>query len=77
MKTQPEAKLWLAVLSRAILDLDHPEEGARAGAWIRSNNEGPGSFLYVADVLNQEPRMLRQRILDWYKRKNQSWPCAA
>lgn len=67
VKKQSEVDLWVAVLSRAILDLDIPEEYTKAMAWIRSTEESPGSFHFVADAINQEPKTLRYRILRWHK----------
>lgn len=67
MKKQPEVNLWTAVLSRAMLDLDIPEECSKVLAWIKSTEESPGSFNFVADAINQEPNTLRYRILCWYK----------
>ncbi|MBF0583884.1 MAG: hypothetical protein HQL80_06555 [Magnetococcales bacterium] len=69
MKKQPEVNLWIAVLSRAIQDLDVPEESSKALAWIKSSDENPGSFNFVADVLNQEPKVLRHSIMRWYRQR--------
>ncbi len=77
MKNQPEINLWIAVLSRAILDLDLPDESVKVLAWLKSQEEGPGSFIFVSDILNQEPRALRQRIVRWHERKAQSFQQAA
>ncbi|MBF0461947.1 MAG: hypothetical protein HQL87_11165 [Magnetococcales bacterium] len=77
MNTQAETRLWTAVLSRAILDLDIPEESTKSFAWIRSPEEFPGSFVFVADVLNQEPAQLRRQIIQWHTQKTRSFQYAA
>ncbi|MEO5364689.1 MAG: hypothetical protein H7838_13880 [Magnetococcus sp. DMHC-8] len=77
MKNQPEVNLWIAVLSRAVLDLDLPEEQTRAMAWFKAPEEGPGSFAFVAEVLNQDPKSLRNRIMRWHKHKSSNFQHAA
>ncbi|MEO5354997.1 MAG: hypothetical protein H7835_17560 [Magnetococcus sp. XQGC-1] len=77
MKSQPETGLWTAVLCRAILDLSIPEEQARATAWIKSSEEHPGSFQFVAEVLNQNPKELRRRIFLWRAEKGRTFQDAA
>ncbi len=77
MKSQPETGVWAAVLHRAILDLSIPEEQAKAIAWIKSAEDHPGSFQFVADVLNQNPKELRQRIFLWQAEKRRSFQNAA
>ena len=65
----PEATLWSAVLNRAILDLDIPEEQISAKAWIISTENDVGSFHFVADMLDQHPDRLRQKIFQSHQQR--------
>lgn len=65
----PEATLWSAVLSRAIFDLDIPEERIGAKTWILSTKSDLGSFHFVADMLDQNPEKLRQKIFQSDRQK--------
>ena len=65
-------ELWLAVLTRAILDLhahdlcaDRQYSGyfqASARGWFESQSHEPGSFFWVAELLSLDPSATRKAI---------------
>ena len=65
-------ELWLAVLIRAIFDLrghdlcsDQKYRGyfeVAAHGWFESQSREPGSFLWVADLLELDPQATRKAI---------------
>ena len=72
--TEPGARLALAVLEQAILDIQkmpkskkihyrHYKEGQHALDWVFTEYETRGlSFAYVCEVLDLDPSALRKRI---------------
>jgi hypothetical protein len=63
MADQPEVNLWLAVLMRAIEDLDNPDERGGTMEWFKTPGDEVGSFAWIAFVLDMDPKRLRERIL--------------
>ena len=64
-----ELALWAAVLEQAIADLDVLEERTKAISWFTSDRMGFGSFYFVADMLDQHPEKLRQRIFHYRRQQ--------
>ena len=69
----PEKKLWAAVLMQAFVDLEGMLFGQRstrasmereqAERWVKSNDKSYiGSFLYVCEVLDLEPEVVRKKF---------------
>lgn len=77
LHTQPEITLWVAVLERALLDLEIPRKRTCTLAWIRSKESGLGSFNFVAEILEQDPKKMRHMILQMDQRQMQSLQKAA
>ena len=65
-ETPPELDLWRCVLILAIQDLKLPP-GHRnySGRWFESRDAGPGSFEWVAEVLDFDPTTARKRIAEF------------
>ncbi|MBF0183129.1 MAG: hypothetical protein HQM06_01905 [Magnetococcales bacterium] len=59
---EAELSLWVAVLEQAIADLANPKTREPALLWFRSTRKGIGSFIFLADTLNQCPNKLRRQI---------------
>ena len=76
---QPAIKLWAAVLTQAIEDLESPVERGGAMEWLKTPGDEIGSFGWVADVLDMDPKRLRERILarDKTRRVRTRWLPAA
>ena len=75
--TEPQ-KLWAAVLDNAVLSLeqrgsynygrgnrDHQKRNQQHESltWLKSDNNAPGSFLFICDTLQIDPDFLRVRLL--------------
>lgn len=58
-------ELCCAVLVQAIHDLRGPSKILRRQAvyWFERDNDGPGSFIDLCDVLHFNPQAVRERIL--------------
>jgi hypothetical protein len=66
-----ERRLWVAVLEQAIIDLSGPN-GVRGGErrrlrtfsrlWFTSDNDQPGSFLWVCESLQLDPSWVRNQL---------------
>jgi hypothetical protein len=54
--------LWFAVLERAVLDLDMPKEREDATRWFISNIYDIGSFLFICDMFDIDPKVIRQLL---------------
>ena len=78
--TQPVQQLWSAVLHRSLQDLDprklyaSPANTAELAAqWFQSDDETPGSFLWICLNLGLDPATIRSRLP---QEKIQSQPVA-
>jgi hypothetical protein len=75
LSIRPEIKLWTAVLIEAIENYHHPEKipgenyrsmiriKQEAHKWFLSNDDYPGSFLWICVMLDLDPAYWRDRIL--------------
>ena len=68
-RTQPVQQLWSAVLHRSLQDLDPRKlyaspanTGALAAQWFQSDDEQPGSFLWICLNLGLDPATIRERL---------------
>ena len=59
----PETRLWAAVLRQAVDDLEHSDTRLDAKLWLESDDDEPGSFVFVCAVLDTDPARMRKRIL--------------
>ena len=59
----PEIALWTAVMGRALLDLNVPEESVSARRWFGADSQGIGSFTWVCHSLDLDPVAVRERLL--------------
>ena len=61
----PEHRLWFAVLQQALLDYKeagyHGDKSA-AAHWFRSDEVYPGSFLWICDIFDCSPSMIRAEL---------------
>ncbi|MBF0463396.1 MAG: hypothetical protein HQL87_18705 [Magnetococcales bacterium] len=73
----PETRLWAAVLRQAVDDLEHSDTRLDAKLWLESDDDEPGSFVFVATVLDVDPRRLRKRILQIDKANRRQYRYAA
>ena len=65
----PVQQLWSAVLHRSLQDLDPRKlyaspanTGALAAQWFQSDDEQPGSFLWICLHLGLDPATIRSRL---------------
>ncbi len=56
----PEMQVWAAVLRQAVIDLGVSGKKRGALAWLQSHMDGPGSLLFVCNVLDVEPGYVRR-----------------
>ena len=66
-------RLWAAVLEQAMTDIqeDHDSHGEEARKWLQSENPGTASFLWVCDVLDLDPALVRTACrYDWNHQEN-------
>ena len=63
---QPEKRLLVAMVQRALMDYLHPKTTQRlhndASAWIFNISTEPYSLLWICGYLSDDPRWLLQRI---------------
>ena len=59
----PERALWRAVLRLAIADMAVPGFRAAAMRWIDSQDSHAGSFLWICDMTEIDPRDVRRRVI--------------
>ena len=59
----PEMRVWGAVLHQVVIDLRIPKRRQTALAWLHSHMDGPGSLLFVCNVLDVEPGYVRRLAL--------------
>jgi hypothetical protein len=63
-----ERQLWTAVLRLAFEDLENRKIAPRARFWFNSSKTGPGSFLWVCENLELDPKSIRRRVLEVIER---------
>ena len=70
-RTPAEKALWLAVLDQALNDLTFTGYASRseelraqrsAYAWLRSDSQEPGSFLFICDILGLDLAWFRKQL---------------
>jgi hypothetical protein len=55
-------RLWASVMHNAIEDLERADECCSAANWFISNVTYVGSYLWVCDVLNLNPKIIRVKF---------------
>lgn len=58
-RLQPEMYLWAAVVQQAVEDLTRAQYRDEARRWFLSNEDGPGSLLWICEQLGLNVREVR------------------
>jgi hypothetical protein len=60
MREENCKSLWASVLEQAVKDARNDAEGA--WAWLHSEDQGIGSFLWICDIFEISPDLIRSNI---------------